>query len=155
MSNQAYQIEQEAAKSDAPPRLRGKTWKALRFAEWGFPAYSDVIFTTGAVTRDNPELVRRYVSRGMQYILDHPDDAVQLVARFPNQIEDAAKLAWRWRQQNQLFVSPGTEAHGLLWMDPATWDQMSEFMQDAGQIPRAVPAQEVMTDRFIPAAPSP
>ncbi len=153
--NQTYQIEQEAAKSDAPPKLRGKAWKALRFAEWGLPAYSDVIFTTGAVIREDPELVRRYVkavSRGMQYILDHPEEAVRLVASFPSQIEDAAKLAWRWRQQNQLFVSSGTEAHGLLWMDPATWDQMSQFMQNAGQIPRAVPAQEAMTDRFIPAA---
>jgi len=153
--NQTYQIEQEAAKSDAPPRLRGKTWKALRFAEWGFPAYSDVIFTTGAVTRENPELVRRYVSavsRGTRYILDHPEEAIQLVASFPNQIEDAAKLTWRWRYQNQLFVSPETEAHGLLWVNPATWDQMAQFMKNAGQIPRTIPAQDVMTDQFIPAA---
>jgi len=53
---------------------------------------------------------------------------------------------------NQLFVSPETEAHGLLWMNPATWDQMAQFMKDADQIPRAIPAQDVMTDRFIPTA---
>ncbi len=88
-------------------------------------------------------------------ILDHPEDAIQLVAGFPNQIEDAAKLAWRGRQQNQLFTSPETEAHGLLWMNPATWDQMAQFMKNAGQIPRVIPAQAAMTDQFIPAAVTP
>jgi len=39
-----------------------------------------------------------------------------------------------------------------LWMNPATWDQMAQFMKDADQIPRAIPAQDVMTDRFIPTA---
>lgn len=156
--NQTFQIEQEAAKPDAPPNLRGKTWKALRYAQWGFPAYSDVIFTTNTVIKQNPELVRRYVravSRGMQYILDHPAEAVQIVAGFPGEIEDVAKLTWRWRTQNPLFTSADTHAHGLLWMNPATWDQMSQFMRDAGQIPSVVPAADVMTDQFVPASAGP
>ena len=152
--NQTYQIEQEAAKPDAPANLKGMTWKALRYAKWGFPAYGDVIFTTSTVIKDNPELVRRYVravSRGMQYILDHPEETVQIVAHFPNQIEDGAKLTWRWPTQNPLFTSADTRAHGLLWMDPGAWDEMSRFMKDNGQIPTAPPAAEVMTDQFIPA----
>lgn len=32
VTNQAYQIEQETAKADAPASLKGKTWKAIRFA---------------------------------------------------------------------------------------------------------------------------
>src|SRR6266404_4174699 len=33
--NQTYQIEQESAKPDAPPTVKGKTWRALRMSEWG------------------------------------------------------------------------------------------------------------------------
>ena len=36
-------------------------------------------------------------------------------------------------------------------MNPATWGQMAQFMKSAGQIPRVIPAQDVMTDQFIPA----
>src|SRR4029077_7978883 len=32
--NQTYQIEQESAKPDAPPTVKGKTWRALRMSEW-------------------------------------------------------------------------------------------------------------------------
>jgi hypothetical protein len=35
VTNQPYLIEQEIAKPDAMPRLRGKTWKAMRYADWG------------------------------------------------------------------------------------------------------------------------
>src|SRR5262249_55494739 len=41
VTNQTYQIEQETAKADAPPRIRGKVWKAITFAEHAIPTYSD------------------------------------------------------------------------------------------------------------------
>jgi NitT/TauT family transport system substrate-binding protein len=151
--NQTYQIELEAAKPDAPPTLKGKVWHALRLAEWGIPTYSAVLFTTGATVRDNPDLVRRYlraVARGMRFVLDHPEDAVSVVAQAPGQMEDAKKLAWRWHLQNPLFVSADTRAHGPLWMNPSVWDEMAQFLRDGEQIQRAVPAAEVMTDGFLP-----
>ena len=153
ITNQTYQIEQEAAQPDAPPSIRGKVWKALRFSQWGLPAYADVIFTTSRVIQDNPELVSAYlraVARGMQYILDHPDDAIALVARQPGQIEDAAKLAWRWKLQNPLFTSPDTIRNGLLWMNPDTWDRMASFLKEVREIPRTVPAGTLMNGHFLP-----
>ncbi len=153
VTNQAYQIEQETAKPDAPAAIRGKTWKALRFAQWGLPAYSDTIFCTAQTVKENPDLVRGYlraVSRAVAFILAEPDAALQLVAGFPNQIETPAKLAWRWKVQNPLFTSPATQKNGPLWMEPATWDEMGHFFHDAGQVPRFVPAAEIMTDAFLP-----
>ena len=37
ITNQTYQIEQEIAKPDAPPNLKGKAWKAMRYADYGVP----------------------------------------------------------------------------------------------------------------------
>ncbi|MBS0519773.1 MAG: ABC transporter substrate-binding protein [Proteobacteria bacterium] len=156
--NQTYQIEQEAAKADAPPTVKGKTWKAMRFAEYGIPAYADVIFTSAELLKKNPELVRRYlraVAKGMQYVIDHPDESAELLAKFPGQIEDVKKLKWRFKLQNPLVQSEDTKKNGLLWMNPAVWGQMIGFLKDGGQIPKVVPAAEVMTDAYIakPASP--
>jgi NitT/TauT family transport system substrate-binding protein len=151
--NQTYMIEQEAKKPDAPAALQGKTWQAMRFSQWGVATYSDVIFATGQTLRDNPALVRGYlraVARGMQYAIDHPQETVDLVARSPGQIEDAQKLAWRFKIQTPLYTNPGSAEHGKLWMDPAVWGQMIEFLKTGNQIPRAIPTAEVMTDDFLP-----
>lgn len=150
--NQTYQIEQESAKPDAPPTVKGKTWKAMRFAEYGIPAYTDVIFTSSDLLKKNPELVRRYlkaVAKGLQYVIDHPDESAELLAKFPGQIEDANKLKWRFKLQNPLMHGADTDKNGLLWMNPAIWDQMIGFLKDGDQIPRVVPASDVMTDAYI------
>ena len=154
--NQTYQIEQEAAKPDAPAAVKGKTWKALRFAEYGLPTYSDVIFVSADTLKKNPEMVRSYlkaVQRGMQFVIEHPDEAAEILAAFPGQIEDAKKLAWRFKLQNQLFQSEDTKKHGLLWMNPATWEQMVAVLKEGDQIPNTVPASDVMTDEYL-ASPS-
>ncbi|SKA32601.1 NMT1/THI5 like [Enhydrobacter aerosaccus] len=150
--NQTYQIEQEAAKPDAPPTVKGKSWKAMRFADYGIPAYTDVIFTSTDLLKKNPELVRHYLSavaKGMQYVIDHPDESAELLAKFPGQIEDVNKLKWRFKLQNPLFQSDDTKKNGLLWMSPAIWDQMIGFLKEGDQIPRIIPAAEVMTDAYI------
>lgn len=153
ITNQTYQIEQEIAKPDAPPNLKGKVWKAMRYADYGILSYSDVIFATGKTIKEKPDLVKGYVravARGMQFILDNPAPSVDLVAKFPEQIEPADKLTWRWKIQNELFVSEDTKKNGLLWMNPAKWDEMIAFYKEYDQIPKIVPAAEVATNAFIP-----
>jgi NitT/TauT family transport system substrate-binding protein len=150
--NQTYQIEQEAAKPDAPATVKGKTWQALRLADLGIRTYTDVIFTSGDTLKKNPELVKRYlraVQKGMQYVIDHPDESVEILAKFPGQVEDAGKLAWRFKIQNPLFQSDYARQHGLLTMDPAVWTAMIGFLKDGEQIPKTIPAAEVMTNEYF------
>jgi NitT/TauT family transport system substrate-binding protein len=153
VTNQTYQIEEEIAKPDAAPNLKGKVWKAMSFADYGVLSYSDVIFTTDKIVKENPELVRGYVraiARAMQYILDNPDETIKMVESYPEQVEKADKLAWRWKAQNPLFVSEDTRKNGLLWMNPQVWDQVMAFYKEYDQIPRVVPTSEMMTNEFIP-----
>lgn len=150
--NQTYQIEQEAAKADAPEAVKGKTWQALRLADLGIRTYTDVIFTSGDTLKKNPELVKRYlraVQKGMQYVIDHPDESVEILAKFPGQVEDAKKLAWRFKIQNPLFQSDYAKANGLLTMDPAVWTAMIGFLKDGEQIPKIIPASEVATNAYF------
>ena len=150
--NQTYQIEQESAKADAPPTVKGKIWQALKLSDLGIPTYTDVIFASGDTLKKNPELVRHYlaaVQKGMQYCLDHPDESVELLAKFPGQVEDAKKLAWRFKIQNALYQSDYSKKNGPLTMDPAVWTAMIGFLKDGDQIPKTIPATEVMTNDFF------
>ena len=150
--NQTYQIEQESAKPDAPATIKGKTWKATRFADFGIPLYVDTIFASGDTLKKNPELVRRYlkaVQRGMQFAIDNPAESIEILTKFPGQIEDAKKLAWRFRIQNPLYQSEDSKKNGLLWMNPEVWQKMIGFLKDGDQIPKIIPASEVATDDFL------
>jgi len=151
LHNQTYQVEQEAAKPDAPAHLKGKVWKAVNFSRYGVPSYGDVLFTSGKMAREKPELARkvtRAVARGMKFTIDNPAEAVKLVDAYPQQIERADKLTWRLKVQNPLNVSAETRANGLLWMNPKIWEGTMAFYKEYEQIPRLLPAAEVMTNGF-------
>ena len=153
ITNQTYQIDLEVAKPDALANLKGKVWKAMRYQDYAVPAYSDVIFATSKTIKEKPELVKGYVravARAMQFILDNPAPSIELVANYAEQIEKADKLTWRWNIQNKLFVSEDTKKNGLLWMNPSNWDQSIAFYKEYDQIPKVIPAAEMMTNDFIP-----
>jgi NitT/TauT family transport system substrate-binding protein len=150
--NQTYAIEQEAAKPDAPPTIKGKTWRAIRLADYGVRTYTDAIFASGDTLRKNPELVRRYlraVQKGMRFVIDHPDESVEILAKFPGQVEDAKKLAWRFKIQNELYQSDLSKKMGPLVMDLAVWTDMINFLKDGDQIPKVIPASEVATNDYF------
>lgn len=148
--NQTYQIETETAKATDGP-LKGKVWKAIRFSEYGVPFYADVIFASTEKLKTNPDLAKRFlraVAKGLKYTVENPDDAVAILAAYPNQVEKADKLAWRLQVQNPLQVSPDTKTNGILWMDPNAWEATMAFYHQYGQIPRTLPAAEVMTNAY-------
>ncbi len=151
LHNQTYQIEQEAAKPDAPASIKGKTWKALRFTQYGTPSYGDVLFTTGKMVKEKPDLVRkvtRAIAKGMKFTLENPAESVKLVDAYPQQIERADKLAWRMKMQATLSTSADTKANGLLWMNPKIWEGAMAFYKEYDQIKAVLPASDVMTNAF-------
>ncbi len=151
LHNQTYQIEQEIAKAAPDSPLYGKIWQAVRFNDHGVRSYHDVLFASSSTVRERPDLVRRLmraVARGLAATIVSPTEAVALVDAYPEQIERADRLTWRLAVQNPLAVSDDTRSHGLLWMDPAVWDGLLAFYHTYGQIPRVVPAADVMTNDF-------
>lgn len=151
--NQTYQVELEAAKPDAPANIKGKTWKVLRLSDYGMDSYGDVIFTSGTMLKEKPELVRSFlkaVARGVKLMQDDPEKVAELAIAYPGQIETADKIRWRMPIQNSLTVSEDTKTHGYLWMRPEVWDRQMKFYHENGQISHVIPAAEVMTNDFNP-----
>jgi ABC-type nitrate/sulfonate/bicarbonate transport system substrate-binding protein len=61
--NQTYQIEQEAAKPDAPATVKGKIWQALKLSDLGIATYTDVIFVASRHAQEKSR-VGEALSRG-------------------------------------------------------------------------------------------
>lgn len=150
--NQPYAVEVEAAKPDAPGHLKGKTWSAIPYSTYGAPNYGSVIFATGTTVRENPELVRRYlaaVAKGVEFAVNNPEETARIVASFEGQVEDMPKLEWRARIQTPLYTSIDSDAHGYLWMNPETWQQIIDFFAENGELLNPVAVADVMTNDFI------
>lgn len=153
MHNQTYQIDQEIAKAAEGSPLHGKVWKALSFNDYGVPFYHDAIFTSDALIEENPDLIRRFlaaVAKGLEFAVENPDQTVADVKGYPEQVEDEAKLAWRMPIQAGFAISADTAEHGYLWMEPSIWEENMAFYENAGEIDRIIPVEEVMTNEFNP-----
>lgn len=148
-----YLIETETAKPDAPESIRGKTWKAIMLNKVALPNYNNAVITTGAIIKDNPEMVRKFMkalARGMEFMAGHPDETAKIAVAYPGQIDDAAKINWRMSIDNGLQQSEKTKENGFLWMEPEVWQGMMEFYVNAGRLSKVVPTSEVMTNEFNP-----
>jgi len=151
IGNQPYQVELEAAKSDAPANLKGKTWKVIRLSEYGVPSYNDLIFTTNAFLKQKPEVARKFlkaVARGMQFMQKDPEATAKIAASYQGQLDPIERVRWSLKIENGLNMSADTKEHHFLWMRPEVWDRQIQFYHDNKQIPRVIPAAEVMTNAF-------
>ena len=153
LTNQTWQIEQAASRPNAPASLKGKTWKAVAFHQYGVAMPTNVVVATGKTVRDQPELVRKFLralARGLKFEHENLAESVRLVAGYPGQLDAPDKLAWRLKLKQPLELSEGTRTHGLLWTDPKAWTETMEFFKEAGEIPRVLPADEVVNNSFNP-----
>jgi hypothetical protein len=82
-------------------------------------------------------------------VIDHPDESVAILAKFPGQVEDAKKLAWRFKIQNELYQSDLSKKMGPLVMDLGVWTDMINFLKEGDQIPKVIPASEVATNDYF------
>lgn len=152
--NQPYAIEVETSKADAPDNLKGKTWKAIPYNDYGSAKnYADVIFVTGDTARDNPELIRHYLAafaKGIKFAVENPEKTAEIISTFEGQVEDPDKLAWRARIQTPLYSSADSDANGYFWMNPEIWKGIIDFYTANGELLNPVPVAEVMTNDFVP-----
>ncbi|MFF2044083.1 ABC transporter substrate-binding protein [Kitasatospora sp. NPDC058170] len=88
--------------------------------------------------------------KGVQYTVDHPDQAVDLSKKFIPGLDDAKKQADALavlKETVPLLQSSGTKPG---YNDPAVWDRMEEFMRTHGLLTKPVTAQEAFDNSLLP-----
>jgi len=109
---------------------------------------SNGIITNEITLRENPDLVERMVSatlKGIQYAVEHPEEAFQACFKFVEGLEDAD-------QEVQFDVLKAslelyqTDPYG--YSDPEAWENMQDVLLSMGLMKEAIQLDQAYTNEF-------
>lgn len=139
---------------------------AVSFEESGTPVRALTLSTSGggqalvgpslgakqSTLDDRGQDIRKFVDaslRGMQYTIDHPEEAVELSRKHIPGLDGDKK-------ENALAVLKATEPlmrneRGELgYIDPQVWARMAEFMYDQGLLDKQIQAEQAYDADYLP-----
>jgi len=127
------------------------TIEAFRFSDYGYQLYGDAIVAADSTIKDKPDLVRRFMAatlRGNLYAFEHPDEAVQILAKYATEAEpDVAKA--ELLDTKALALTDEVKAHGYGYIDGKTLaDNVARIKEPLG-LKRDVPAGQLYTLDFL------
>jgi NitT/TauT family transport system substrate-binding protein len=123
-------------------------------ADYGWKVYGSGLFTSEALIKAKPDLVKRFVKAYLEsfdYVIAHPDEAAAITAKATPGYEgkEDILLAQLKADIASTFTSDDTKAHGLGWMTKEQWQQTLQVMTDQGVLKSAPPVDGVFTDAFL------
>jgi NitT/TauT family transport system substrate-binding protein len=133
--------------------------KSDHFLLWdlGIRMYAYTYFTTDQAYAGKKDVLTRYTAaaaKGWLYAKDHPEEAVDLVLKSASGLDREMELP-TWKVSIPYVSSDATRQQGWGYMDPQVWSNLSDTYASLDQIPRKVPADEVMTNDIVLAAKTP
>ena len=132
---------------------QGHPVNAWHLEDIGIPDHPElVIITSEQVIREKPELLRRFLAaatKGAEWTLRNPVAAIDILVGGHPTLERSLQLD-SLRLETPLLTA-GVPRFGF--NRPAAWEGLTRWMFDAGLTKRLIPAAEVVTNRFLPAAP--
>jgi NitT/TauT family transport system substrate-binding protein len=130
-------------------KARGIAVTEIRVADYA-QLTANGILSNEKMVAENPEVVRAFVGaflKGLQYTIDHPDEALILSAAYiPNfadldadvQKEVLARSIEQWRSDR------------LGYSDPQAWENMQSILLDMGLLSERLDLSKAFTNAFIP-----
>ncbi|MBN9496176.1 MAG: ABC transporter substrate-binding protein [Alphaproteobacteria bacterium] len=140
-SMDAYQIQLEA---------QGAELDNYRFADYGVPTVSTSIFASTAFTREQPDVLRKFIAaslKGWGFAIDNPARTVQhLRTVFPevNEKLAASELA----AIGPLFCSGDAKYLGKA--EDAHWTRTQALLSEVGLLPAGQDPKSYYTNAFLP-----
>jgi NitT/TauT family transport system substrate-binding protein len=143
------EVPELEAKAGGPGAL-----SILLGADYGWKVYGSGLFTSEAMIKAKPDLVKRFVKaygEAFDYVIAHPDEAAAITAKAAPGYEGKQDvlLAQLKADIAATFTSDDTKAHGLGWMTKERWQQTLQVMTDQGALKSAPPIDGVFTDAFL------
>lgn len=118
--------------------------------DYGVELLGDVLFTTAAFVRDNPNTVRAFVDatlRGWEYALNNPAATVELIAAYNDQL-DPEHLAFEAEETIKLLrYGAGAQCPG--WNDADAWTAEYDLLNDLAILTTPVDLDAAVDNRFV------
>ncbi len=116
--------------------IEGHKGRAFYVEEEGVPPYDELILVANSARLDDPRLAKalRAIERGVQYLINHPDDAWKLFAGHKPGLDDELnRRAWR-DTLPRFALRPAA-------LDRGRYQRFAQFLIDQGLIETAPPVE--------------
>lgn len=124
------------------------------FSNYNIHSFSVGIIANTSMIENNPNTVRAFVeatTRGLQYALDNPDEAVQLsLGLIPDVSGDLLTAGINVMLDGKEYVTPASEGLVLGTTVDADWTAMLELYQGLGSLDTIKPLSEYYTNEYLP-----
>ncbi len=126
-------------------KKQGADPQVFLIADSGFNPYATVVITRAAMIRDEPELVRSFVTatrEGWQSYLDDPEETNALLHRL-NPALDLETLSAASTAEKELIAGGDAAKHGLGAMTKDRWQTLAGQLKDLGLIEKLPRLEDV------------
>ncbi|TWU07692.1 ABC transporter substrate-binding protein [Stieleria varia] len=144
------------AYSFAEPLLaqqQGVDVRTLMVSDLGFNPYSSVLVTTGKLIREQPELVRSFVTatrQGWQNYLESPERGNEAILAANDHGMTAEALAFGAEQMKPLAMPNGMSPTEVGQMSAQRWQTLVNQMAELGLVdPKTVTPESCFTNEFL------
>lgn len=117
-------------------------------SHYGINLYADTLFTTEAMLKEKPAVVRRFVAatlKGWRAAIAAPKEAAKVTVKIGNKLTLAHEYAMM--EASVKLLRPDAEPLG--WMDAAAWRAMQKMLLAAGFQKRAVDVAKAFTTKYV------
>ena len=116
--------------------------------DYGIDLYADTLFTTEKMLKEQPDVVRRFVTatlKGWSSAIAAPEEAAQITVKYGAKLTYDHELAMM--KASLPLLQPDAQPVG--WMDAANWSATQRLLIDAGFQKAPVEIGKVFTAEFL------
>jgi NitT/TauT family transport system substrate-binding protein len=133
--------------------IRGKKkTRIFWYADCGVVAVSNGIVVHNDLIKEDPALIRAFVSaslKGFLYGRQHPEEMVAIVRKFSQAVDPAvarleAELSWN------TWVTPNTAGKPLGWSSDKDWEGTVSVLKQYGGVTTPLDASQLYTNDYVP-----
>jgi NitT/TauT family transport system substrate-binding protein len=118
-------------------------------SDYGVDLYADTLFTTEAMIREKPDVVRHFVEatlKGWESAIAAPEEAAKITLKFGDKLTYGHELAMM--KASVPLLKPDDKPVGF--MDVAGWISMQELLVGAGFQKKPIDVAKAFTTEFLP-----
>lgn len=119
-------------------------------SSYGISLYADTLFTTEAMLKDKPQVVRAFVAatlKGWRDAVANPEEAAKITLKYGSDLTYGHELAMM--KASIPFLEPDTKPIGF--MDTAGWNSMQSLLLNGGFLKSPVDIKAAYTMAMVPA----
>ncbi len=117
-------------------------------SDYGIHLYSDTLFTSDELAKNDPDLVLRFLRaslRGWRYAVENPGEAVEITLKFARKKD--RDIQSKMLEAQLPLIHTGEDQIG--WMKPEIWNGMHKLLLEQKVISKPVDMEKVYTTKFL------